>query len=87
MKKTPQAGDDEISLHRDGREYLTGLRAEALEEDDHLESRELAAYVAGRLDEVARVCAEGHLECCEMCLWEARELREWVMNTTPPAGP
>ncbi len=61
---------DEISLHRDKRDFLTGLMTEALEVDDHLDSREIVAYVAGRLDEIARVCAESHLECYEMCFRE-----------------
>ena len=62
--------------------------AEALEEDDHLGSEEIAAYVAGRMDEVARVCAQSHLECCEMCFREVRELRAWVskMNLTRLGG-
>lgn len=78
---------DEISLHRDGRDFLTGLMAEALEEDDHLESEEIAAYVAGRMDEVGRLCAEGHLVCCEMCRGEVRELSNWVLRTTPQVRP
>lgn len=79
---------DEISLHRDAGEFLAGLRAEALEEeDDHLESDEIAAYVAGGMDEIDRVCAEGYLGCCEMCSREARELRDWVMKTPPTGRP
>lgn len=77
---------DEISLHRDGRDLLTGLQAEALEESDHLGAEEIAAYVAGRLDEFARVDAQSHLECCDMCHREVRELRDWVMKTGSP-GP
>ncbi len=79
---------DDINLHRDGREFITGLRAEALEDDDHLGAEEIAAYVAGKMDEGARVCAESHVECCALCRREAHELRHWVrrINLTPVSG-
>lgn len=83
-KIAPRQFDDEISLRRDAKEFLAGLRAEALEEDDHLKSEEIVAYVAGRLDEIDRVCTESHLECCELCSREARELRDWVVKTARP---
>ena len=58
------------------------------EEPEHLPYEQLAAFVDGSLDEVAREIAESHLAACAECAGDAEDLRQYqTVPATVPVEP
>lgn len=68
------------NMNVDVRAFLADLEVEILAEDDHLECEQLVAYVSDKMDEFDRMIADTHLEVCEMCAREVRDLQDYKVS-------